>query len=83
MHLSQNLLLPHSKPSTAPLHMPFPQSPARPGMKPGWLKCHLWLCRCRLGEGNQAPQHQNAEAHVWGVASKERLPQLLKLLSCL
>lgn len=59
MHLSQNLLLPHSKSSTAPLHIPFPQSPACPGMKPGWLKCHLWLPRCRLGEGNQAPQHQN------------------------
>lgn len=53
--LSQNLLLLHTKPSTASLHIPFPQSPSCPGMKPGWLKCHLWLHRHRLGEGNQAP----------------------------
>lgn len=53
--LSQNLLLPHTKPSTAPLHIPFPQSPSCPGMKPGWLKCHLWLCRHRLDEETRHP----------------------------
>lgn len=38
---------------------PFSSVPSCPGMKPAWLKCHLWLHRHRLGEGNQAAQHQN------------------------
>lgn len=58
MCLSQNLLLPHTKASTAPFHTPFPQSPSSPGMKPGWPKSHPWLSRHRQGEGNQPPHHQ-------------------------
>lgn len=38
-------------------------------MKPGWPKCHPWLCRHRLGEGNQPPQQQNDPGEMLKVMS--------------
>jgi len=76
-----------TKPPAAPFHIPFPQSPLSPGMKPGWPKCHPCLCGRSPGKGNQPPQHRNhpdkmPNVMFWGLHPSVELHQPSKLISC-